>query len=94
MDLLQHEVAVAALLGGLHAPGHCHGGLRHRAAVYPCELELVFGHVDDFAVFYDVDLPSVGKKRRDVGGDVVLPLADTDYEQAIDSLGNRSRAAA
>ncbi|MES4793077.1 MAG: hypothetical protein C4321_08940, partial [Chloroflexota bacterium] len=74
VDLLQHEILEAALLGGLEVPGDLPGLQRHLRAVEIRRADLARTDGHHHVVVHDVDLPGVREERRDVGGDEARPV--------------------
>ena len=83
VDLLEHEVFVATLLGGLRCPvDGGHGPLEWRA------VDVREGHaprpqVGDVTVLEKDDLVGVGQDRRDIGGQEALALAQAHHERDV-----------
>ena len=84
VDLLEHEVLVAALLGGLGRPVDG----RHRRARAGRPSTSVIGHaprpeVGDVAVLEEDDPVGVGEDRGDVRGEEALAVAEPDDERHV-----------
>ena len=75
VDLLQHEVAVAALLRGHRVPGDPPDGAGDRAPLRVQDAEPVGPDLGDLAVFHKGHVTRVLQQRRDVRGDEGLPVA-------------------
>ena len=83
VDLLEHEMLVAALLGGLGRPvDDGHGALADLA------VDVGDGHaprtqIGHVAVLEEDDPVGVGEDRRDVRGEERLAIAETDDERHV-----------
>ena len=87
-DLLEHEVAVAALLGRLHVPLDGLGLMLHGGKVGQAQdLILGIGGVHDLAVFQKDHRARVGQKGRDVRSHEVLARADAEDERGGHARG-------
>ena len=80
-DLLEHEVRVAALLGGLGVPRDRGALAPHRGAVETTQGGVVAGDDGHVPVFQNHDVARLAHERRDVGGDEGLSLAESDHER-------------
>ena len=77
VDLLQHEVAVAALLGLHRVPGDALGRPRRpRRPVASVMRHRVGRDRHDLAVVQEEEVAGVGQEGRDVGGEEVLAFAE------------------
>ena len=90
VDLLEHEVLVAGLLGVLDAPGY--------AVLFPCDdgammfdLNIGGGDGGDVLILQVNDATGVVEQGRHVRGDEGLPVADAYYERAILACGYQRR---
>ncbi len=83
VDLLEHEVLVAALFGGGDVPVDVLGDLVHRVAEAVIEAGGVFGEDDGVAVVEIDHIPGVFQDGRHVGGNEVLPLAKAEDQRAL-----------
>ncbi len=81
-DLLEHEVLVAALLGGRHVPGDLHDVARDRRAVVRRQLVTVASDDDELALLQDDLFARVGQNRGRIRGDEHLAFADADDQRA------------
>ena len=83
VDLLEHEMLVAALFRRLGVPVDLEDLLRHHFAATVRDVHAV--RLDDrhLAVVHDVGAPRARDDRRDVGRDEVLPFAETDDERVV-----------
>ena len=68
MDLLQHEVVEASLLGRFEIPGDVAGGGSHFDTVEGRHPEEPGAELDDVVVLDHVDLTRLAEDGRDVGG--------------------------
>ena len=82
-DLLEHEVRIAALLGGGHVPVHLAVLLLHRHQLVVEHIHGVGGQDGDLAVVHISDLPGVLQHGGHVGGDIVAALAVADDEGTV-----------
>jgi hypothetical protein len=69
VDLLEHEVGVAGLLGGLEVPGDVAADRRDVVAVEGGDPQFARAHLDDLVVVEDVHLTRQREQGGDVGGD-------------------------
>jgi hypothetical protein len=85
VDLLEHEVPVAALLGHDRIPEDADGLALDRLAVERRELDAVRGDDRHLAVLEDDHVTRVGQDRRDVGRDehLAAPEAHDDAPGAV-----------
>ena len=83
VDLLEHEVLIAALLGGLGRPLDRLGDALHRPALDVGYHDPVGPQVGDVALLEEDDLARVGQDRGDVGGEERLALAEPDDERHV-----------
>ena len=83
VDLLEHEVLVAALLGGLGRPVDRAHGAFERGAVDVGDGDAPRPQVRDVAVLEEDDLVGVGQDRRDVRGQEALAVAEADDERHV-----------
>ena len=81
-DLLEHEVLIAALLGGLHTPGHAADGLLQLAPGAVADGDGLRGELCKLPVLHVDDVFGVGHQRRHVRGEVVLSHPDAEDEGA------------
>ena len=81
VDLLEHEVAVAALLRLHRVPGDALGIALDGDARERRDPDARRRHRGDVAVLEEEEVARVGQQRGDVGGDVVLVLAEADHER-------------
>ena len=90
VDLLEHEVAVAALLRHDRDPTGSACGSRWTGSPSRVrDLHAVRGHHRHLAVLEDHHVARVGEDRRDVGGDEHLALAESDDHAARAVLAPR-----
>ncbi len=80
VDLLQHEMAVTALLGLDRIPGDPLGLLGPGGAPAVGHHHRSRGHRDHVAVVQEEEVPGVGKEGAYVGGEEVLPLAEAHHQ--------------
>ena len=80
VDLLEHEVLVAALLGGLDGPLDRLRDALHRPPVDVGDDHAARPQVGDVALLEEDDAPGVREDRRDVGGEERLALPEPDDE--------------
>ena len=83
VDLLEHEVLVAALLGGLGRPVDGRHGALARGAVHVGDGHAPRPQVGHVAILEEDDPVGVGEDRRDVGGEKGLAVAETDDERHV-----------
>ena len=83
IDLLEHEVRVAAALGRVHGPGDLEDLLADGLALHVVDLDAVGKDLGHLPLLEQIDAPRVGQHGRDVGGDVVAALAQADDEGAV-----------
>ena len=83
VDLLEHEVLVAALLGGLGRPVDGRDRAFQRRAGDIGDRHAPRPDVGDVAVLEEDDLVGVGEDRRHVRGEEALPVAETDDERHV-----------
>ena len=76
VDLLEHEVREAALLGGLGGPRHLGDDALPRLAGDAADADPSRPQVDDVAFLEEDDPAGMGEDRRDVGGEERLAVAD------------------
>ena len=88
MDLLQHEVLVAALLRLERIPGDPLDGRLALAALRVLDDDLVARRDGHLPVGEEDDVARVDEHRRDVRGDEVLALADADDEGGAQPRGD------
>jgi hypothetical protein len=81
VDLLEHEVAVAALLGGHRIPGDLLGLGGHLVAGEVGQPHAAGRDGGDLAVVQENHLPGVGEDRGDVGGHELAALAEPDHQR-------------
>ena len=89
MDLLDHEVLVAALLGSAGVPRDLEDLALDGLAADGGQRDAVLRQHGHVAVFENHELSGVPEQRRDVGGDVVLALADAEDERAVLARGDQ-----
>ena len=87
VDLLQHEVAVAALLRQDRVPEDPDRRPLDRRAVELGDLDAMTRDHGDVLVLQHHDVAGVGEDGRDVGGDEGLALAQPDHDAAGAVLG-------
>ena len=87
VDLLQHEVAIAALLGEDRVPLDAHGARSTGAPSRWRDLHAVARHHRDVLVLQDHDVARVRQDGRDVGGEERLVLAQAHHHAARPVLG-------
>ena len=87
VDLLQHEVPVAALLGQDRIPEDADRRPLDGRAVELGDLDAVTGHHRHVLVLEHDDVAGVGEDGGDVGGDERLALAESDHHAAGAVLG-------
>ena len=87
VDLLQHEVAVAALLGEDRIPLDADRGALDRRAVEMADLHSMARHHRQILVLEDDDVARVGEDGGDVGGEERLVLAEAHHHAARPLLG-------
>ena len=83
VDLLEHEVLVAALLGGLGRPVDDRHRALHRASVEVRDLDAGRPHVRHVALLEEDDAVGVGKDRGDVARDEALLAVQADHERHV-----------
>ena len=82
-DLLEHEVGVAALFGGVHLPVHMVVLLLHRAQLAVVYPDAAAGQNGQLPVVHIGDVPGVADQGRHVGGDEVLPIAEAQQQGGV-----------
>ena len=87
VDLLQHEVAVAALLGEDRIPEDARGRPLHRGAVELGDLDPAPRHHRHVLVLQHHHVAGVGQDGRDVGSQEGLVLAQAHHHAARAELG-------
>ena len=80
VDLLQHEVAIAALLGLHRVPGDALGSTGHHGPRRVLEDHRVGAHGHDLAVLQEQEVAGVGEQGGDVRGEEVLALAEAHHQ--------------
>ena len=88
VDLLQHEVAEAALLGLHRVPRDPLRGPRDGVAGEVRELHVVRRHRRDVAVLEEEEVAGVGEEGRDVRRHEALALAEADDERRPHARGH------
>ena len=83
VDLLEHEVGVAALLGGGHVPVDVVARLFDRAAVFVKDLDAAPGQDGHLAVLHVRYGARVRDDRRHVRRDEAAPLAVADEKRRV-----------
>ena len=83
VDLLEHEMLVAALLGRLGRPVDGRHGALERDAGDVRHGDAPRSEIRDVAVLEEDDLVGVGQDRRDVGGEEALAVAEPDDERHV-----------
>ena len=83
VDLLDHEVIVAALFGGGNVPVDGLGNLFHGIIEGVVEAGAVLGEDDGVAVVQIDHLAGVFQNRGHVGGDEILSLAEAEDQRAF-----------
>ena len=83
VHLLEHEMVVAALLGGLQRPGDRGDDPFARRAVDAGDLDARGMEVDHVALLEEDHLVRVGEDGRDVAGQERLAVADPDDERHV-----------
>ena len=87
-DFLEHEVAVAALLGRLHVPLDGLDLARDGRKIFkPHDFVACRGCADNFAVFKKEHLARVGQKGGNVRGNEVFAGADAENERSGHARG-------
>ena len=81
VNLLEHEVRVAALLRLRRVPGDGLGRPVHRRAVEGGELDARGGDLGDVSLLEEDHLAGALEERRHVGGEERLPSAEPDDER-------------
>ena len=83
VDLLEHEVVVAALLGGLGRP--VDGGDRAlpQGALDVGDRDAPRAQVGDVAILEEDDLVGVGEDRRHVRGEEALAVGQADHQRHV-----------
>ena len=83
-DLLEHEVVVAALLGGARRPSRCGSPCRSAGAPSKSVISMPSGGDQDDLVLAQLDrLAGVLDERGDVAGEEVLAVAAADDERRV-----------
>ena len=83
VHLLEHEVLVAALLGGLDVPVDLVDGALERPPAHVGDLDLAGPEVGDIALLEEDDPAGVGQHGGHVGGQEGLPVAEADDERHV-----------
>ena len=83
VDLLEHEVVVAALLGGRQVPVDVVLAHLARVAVEVGDGDAVAAQLDDLVLAELDRVAGVRDERRDVGGEEVLALAAPDDQRRV-----------
>ena len=82
VDLLEHEVGVAAPLRLIGVPGDLQQVALHRAAVDGLQAGAAGGDVDDLPVVHHHDVPGVVEDGGDVAGQEHLAVAEAYHQRA------------
>ena len=85
VDLLQHEVVEAALLGARHVPLHLEGLDLDLVAVEVRDANVVGPHLDHLVLVDRQDGPRLLQHRGDVGREDVLAVAEPDDQRRRDA---------
>ena len=78
-----HEMLVAALFGAVRIPGYMHEFFVYRLAVGIKEIDRSFADYRDLAVLHDGAVAGIFEQSRDIGGEIILPAAYTDYQRTV-----------
>jgi len=90
MDLLEHEVAERALVGGIGAFVVLHRFALHRLAVGVPDLHAVAADLGDIALFQVHEAVGDLAQGQLVGGEEVLAQAQTDHQRAATARGQQA----
>ena len=90
VDLLEHEVLVAALLRQDGAPKHLLDRTLDRLAVERRDMHPFPREDHHLAVVQEEDVSCVAQNRRDVRGKKEVPLSQTDHQRALASRAHDS----
>ena len=83
VNLLEHEVLIAALLRSLCIPCNLKYLLRYGLSRTIFHLDAVLAHQSKLSITEDISTARARNNRRNVGGNEVLPLAQTDDERVV-----------
>ena len=83
VDLLEHEMLIAALLRSLGIPRDLEDLLRDGRAQMIRHLDCILAHNGKLAIGKDVGAARLGDDRGDIRGDEVLALAKPDDERVV-----------
>ena len=96
VDLLEHEMLVAAFFRCLSIPVDLEDLFRHRLAPTVRDVYTIGLHDSHLAVVYNIRAPRARNDCRDIRGNEILPLAETDDERVVllradEAVGMRAR---
>ena len=83
VDLLQHEMLVAALLRQDGAPSHRLDGPLNRLPRQRRDLHSLLRENHHLSVVQEQHVPGVAEDGRDVGGEKEIPVPQTDHQGAL-----------
>ena len=83
VNLLEHEVLIAALFRCLGVPCHFEHLLRHRCAKMVCHLDRILADNGYFPIRQNIGAARFGYNGRNIRSDEVLALTESDDERVV-----------
>ena len=83
VDLLEHEMLIAALFGGLGVPGDLGGLVLDHIAVQVIENDLARGEARHLEIADVIDRAGMLQNGRDIGGQIALAVGDAENHGAV-----------